>query len=494
VSRSLQSLAVRGTIFNGCSQMLRMSMSLIGTIVLARLLTPADFGIIAMVVPLTAFAALLQNFGLHQALIQAPSLDSDTKTSAFWINVGLTTVTALLVLASAPLVALAYGVREAGLVAAASSATIFVSGFTQTHASLLARDLRFGKLAAMDLATAAVLLVASVALAWWIGNFWALFIGSLAAALANLALLWTLSGWTPGFRGNFAGARELFGLAGAVSGFNFLNFIARQADNLIVGVVEGPRPLGLYDRAYRLMTIPISTVTEPLGRVMLPVLSRLASDPERYRRAFLHSVWGMVLAVAPGASVAAIFSDGVIALLLGREWASAAPIFFWLSIAGVYQPLSSATGWLFITLDRRKDMLRWAVFSAGTTVASFAVGIQWGVVGLAKAYVLVSLARLPLLYVYATRGTTIRPAELYSVFVPIIGAALGTLALQTVAHSSLSVPVLIAMAVVLSYCLAFLIAWLIPGGRHAIRKTWQLLGEQWREIRASKLSAGRPAP
>lgn len=474
--------------------MLRVSLSLTGTIVLAKLLAPADFGIIAMVVPLTAFAALLQNFGLHQALIQAQSLDTGTKTSAFWINASLTTVTALLVLASAPLVALAYDVREAGLVAAASSATIFVSGFAQTHASLLARDLRFGKLAAIDLATAVTLLVATVALAWWIGNFWALFLGSLIAALANLVLLWILSEWSPGLKGNWAGARALFGLAGAVSGFNFLNFIARQADNLIVGVVEGPRPLGLYDRAYRLMTFPISTVTEPLGRVMLPVLSRLADDPERYRRAFLHSVWGMVLAVAPGAAVAAIFSDGVIALLLGREWAAAAPIFFWLSIAGIYQPLSSATGWLFISLDRRKEMLRWAVFSTGTTVASFAVGIQWGVVGLAKAYVLVSLARLPLLYVYATRGTKVAPADLYPVFVPVVGAAMCAITLKALAYGSLTGPALMAIALALSYGVAFVIAWSIPGGRHAIRRTWHLLIEQWREIRMPNINPERPAP
>lgn len=483
MTEGIGSQAARGAIFSGGSQLVKVILSIVATVILARILSPVDFGIIAMIVPVTAFAELVQNFGLYQALVQAKKLERSQISAAFWVNTALALTTALLIVAVSPLIGFYYSSPEAGAVAAATASVIFFTGLAQTHLAILARDLKFGKIAMVEVISALALFATTLFAAWWLENYWAIFLGTLVAAILNVGLVWAISDWMPGLSNNWRSVRSLFGLAGAVTGFNVLGFIARQSDNLIIGAIEGPASLGLYDRAYRLMTFPIATVTAPLGRVMLPVLSRLADEPVRFSQAFLRSIWVMLLLIAPAAAAAAVFSEVVIQILLGSGWQAAAPIFFWLSIAGIYQSVSSATGWLFISLDRRKTMLRWGVFSTFTTVLSFVVGIQWGVEGLAMAYVLTSIARLPILYHISTNGTQIQARSIYLAFAPIAACVLVALIAKYFFADTLGGGSLLAIGVTISYLSAFSVAWLIPAGREAILSSLFHGMEQLRGLR-----------
>jgi len=188
----------------------------------------------------------------------------------------------------------------------------------------------------------------------------------------------------------------MIGFGAGLSTFNILNFFARSADNLMIAKAHGAVALGFYDRAYRLMLLPLTQTTWPLSRIMTPILSRLQDEPEEYRRTYVNSVSLLMLAVQPGVLCAVVYSDATVALLLGSKWAEAAPIFAWLGFAGLHQTFTSTTGWLFISQARMREYGIVGLAGSTLAIASFAVGLPWGPLGVAISYVVTDYAlRLP---------------------------------------------------------------------------------------------------
>jgi PST family polysaccharide transporter len=255
--------------------------------------------------------------------------------------------------------------------------------------------------------------VATATAAVVLRSYWALWIGSLTGVVVSVVLFWKSSGWRPNTRPSFRGAGEMVRFGGKVSVANMVNFLIRNADNVLIGRVSGPAQLGLYDRSYKLMMLPLVNISGPLGQVMLPALGRLRDDGEAYRRAFLTAVRTLQLVLVPGAAVAAATSDRMIPFLLGPRWSAASDIFFWLSLTGLIQPLPNTMGWLFITSGRVGEQLRWNIFSAAVTLAGFAVGIRYGAVGVAASLFFTAAVRVPILFWYAGIGTSVRAYDLY---------------------------------------------------------------------------------
>ena len=487
MTEPLAAVVARGAIYGGISQLVNIAVGLLGTILLARLLAPEDFGVFAMVAPAAALAALLQSYGINQAIIQAPTLRDDERSGAFWVSLTLAAGIAAFIFFAAPWVGAFYDDARTEALTKAVAATVVASALWQTHSALLARNLRFGALAAIEVSSVLVAFLVSLGAAYLLRSFWALWLGPFVASLVATALHWSLGGWHPDLQHRWRAARSMFGFASVLTGYSFLNFLARQADNVIIGSVAGAGPLGFYDRAYRLMTAPISNISEPLARVMLPTLRRLTDRPRVFRSAYVKATWLMQLVLAPIAVTAALTSETLVPFLLGPRWGPAAPIFFWLSIAMVYQPLSNSTGWLFISLRRSKEMLYWGAFSSVTTILSFAYGITEGVVGLARAYVLVSLARLPILYFISTRNSPVRQSDLYWHLFPVAACAASGWAVRS-GFAPDAHPALVICAVAMTtYIAAFVAVLLVPSGREAVVRAMEHFG---RIVRHRKAAVG----
>lgn len=186
---------------------------------------------------------------------------------------------------------------------------------------------------------------------------------------------------------------------GQVSGFHLLNYFSRNGDNLLLGKVWGPNALGFYSRAYSLSVVPITQIIGPLSAVAMPTLSRLQSDPDRYRRYYLGMLDKVLLVTVPISVLCVLAPDWLILVILGNQWHEATPVFAWLAVSAVFQSIASTTGWLFFSQGRSRELLMWGAISCPIILGSFFLGLRWGPVGVAAAYSLTLILLItPLLF------------------------------------------------------------------------------------------------
>jgi polysaccharide transporter, PST family len=251
---------------------------------------------------------------------------------------------------------------------------------------------------------------------------------------------------------------------------------------VLIGRVWGDLALGLYDRAYKLLLFPLQQVNNPLSRVMMPALSRLQEEPERYRHAYLRTLQQILLLTVPGVVFLIVSADQLVPALLGAQWAEAAPIFRWLGVSALVQPMNSTMGWLFMSQGRAGHFLRWGAFSAASCMAAFAAGLPWGAIGVAAAYSLTELfVRLPALWWYVTRRGPVRLGDLIETALPFLfGGGLayaGTWLLLNHIGAAANTLISLLAAGCLSYALAILGLTTLPAGRRTIRETFTLVTE-----------------
>jgi PST family polysaccharide transporter len=385
----------------------------VSTVVLARLLDPADFGLLAMVTAITGIADLVRDFGMTGSIINARKMSDEIWRSVLWFSVALGTVLMIIVAASAPLIADLYGEPRLVLLTLVISPGLLLNGIAMPMQARATRDLRFGALANIDIVSTAVGVACSIAagLAGW--GVWSLVVMAGGSGLSRLAMLWVVA--KPKF-GRPHISRKVIPIlttGGNIFGNELLNYAERNLDNVIVGYQFGAAVLGQYSRAYSLFLLPLQQMNGPIGRVALPVLSKLRDDPDRYRRYIRGAVLVIGYLTLPTYAIAAAVSPSLISLLLGPGWSQAATIFSILSIAGFVQAITKVRGWLYITLGRSHRQFMYDLVTRPMVVAGFFAG-AWvgGVYGVALLYGLLTLALLVPGFFFAIRGTFVRASDI----------------------------------------------------------------------------------
>jgi O-antigen/teichoic acid export membrane protein len=410
----LKGYAVRGGAITIGAQACSFLIQLTSVVVLARLLSPEAFGLIAMAAVVTGLVGLFNDLGLSQAVIQREDLTEAQLSSLFWINLGLSCALALVVVALAPLTALVYGEPELLAIMLFLALSFPLTGASVQHRAILARQMRFGRLKAIEIAAALLGLLVGIGCAIGGFGYWSLVAMSLSSALLSTAAFWLLANWYPSRPGIAPGTTGLVRFGLNITGFNLLNYFSRNADNALIGYAWGPASLGLYTRAYGLLMMPLTQINGPIAQVAIPALSRLVDEPEAYRSAYFRIVDKILLVTMPLIGFLIAMSDEVILLAFGDQWLGASPIFFWLGVAALTQPLSNSVGWLFITQGRSDELLWWGLISAPLIVISFSLGLSYGPVGVASAYALcVSFIVSPLLYAFAARKGPVKTLSLF---------------------------------------------------------------------------------
>lgn len=467
--------AAGGALYIGGSQAARFLLSVATTVIVARILSPGDYGVIAMWAPIFAFVTLFQDFGFSTAAIQAKQLSREQSSTLFWVNVLASLVIAALLIVCAQFVGMFFDDPRVASVTAASASIVLIGSLAIQHTALLNREMRFRALALVAVASAITSAVATIALALYLKSYWALFLGTLASVIIQTLLTWILSGWRPGQRASFGDTRDLLEFGTHVAAFDLVNFLSRNADNVLIGKVWGAAALGIYDRGYKLMMTPMQFINAPLSRVMLPVLSRLRDEPERYRKAFLFSFQAILLATAPAAAVAVAASDKVVMVLLGPSWSAAAPIFFWFALIMIYQPAASSLGWLLISCGRSRAYAGWGTFFSLATVTSFIIGLPGGPVGVARAYFFVNVGVAASLMVVATKDSPVRVADLVRASLPALGAVGISWLLVRSIEDQLTPLALLVLAIPAAYLIALATVWIMPDGRKSFTQLWGLI-------------------
>ncbi|RAZ88590.1 lipopolysaccharide biosynthesis protein [Mesorhizobium hawassense] len=422
----LKVASVNGTAINFVSQALKFLMQFCYQILVARLLLPEDFGIVAMAAPLFAFAALFSDFGLTQATVQRDEINQEQLSFVFWVNVGLSAAICLTVIALAPVAGVFFREPRIVPIVVGLSATFVIGGLCAQHLALLNRQLLFAKIALVELVSFLAGSATCLLFAWNGFGYWALVYSQIATALTTLLLAWWFAKWVPSRPALRSQNFHLLNFGANITSFNFLNFFARNFDNILIGRYLGEMPLGIYDRAYKLLLLPLSQITTPIAKVALPSLARTLSEPGTYRRFYFRMLELTILATYPAVIFAIINSQLLILTLLGPRWSEVSEVFSILAFGAIFAPISSSTGWLFISQDRTKEMRNWGALSSALFVASFVCGLPWGISGVAAFYIGVGTIQGPILWWGATRRGPLSFKQMLEVLWPYFVSAIMT--------------------------------------------------------------------
>lgn len=389
-----------------------MLVQIAGTVVLARLLDPSDFGLVAMVLAVTAFADQLRTLGLGQVVTLAESITHRQASTLFWLNIAVGTALALLVAAIGPLLGAFYGHAQLAGIALALASVYVVESLSVQHNALLLRQLRFRSVAVRGFLAKAVSVAVAIGCAVGGLGYWSLVVGYIAASVASTVFTISAVRWVPSRPGWSPGMRPLLSFGGGLSVFYVLNYLSRNADNILIGKFLGAASLGLYTRAYSLLMQPIHQVNRPIGAVAQPALAALWGDPAAYRAYYLTVIRGLGLVGMPITALLAVLAEDTVVVLLGERWLAVADVFRLLALAGILQVVAYTNGWLYATSDRAWAMARWGLVSRPLVIAAFVVGLPWGITGVASAYAAVQLLLLPLGFCSATKGTPISMSDI----------------------------------------------------------------------------------
>ncbi|PPG54154.1 lipopolysaccharide biosynthesis protein [Rathayibacter sp. AY2B3] len=374
--------AARGAAATLGGQWIRFVLQLGALAVLARLLSPDDYGVVSMVLAIAGVATLLGDFGLSMASIQSSDVTDAQRNNLLWINVLLGLVLGGIVFLLAVPIAAFYGRDELVPVCQALSAVFVVNSVTAQFKAEVSRRFRFRWLAASDVLAQLVASTGAVLLALSGAGYWALVAQQLLVAVTTLVVLVIGAGWLPGLPSRTQGMRAFLGFGANTVGVQLVNYISGNADSVLIGRVWGAGALGVYDRAYQIFRMPLQQIAAPMTRVAFPVLSRMKDSPEfeRYvQRAQL------VLAYVMGGVffAAAALADPIIEIALGPGWDESKTIFRILAIGGVFQALGFVYYWVFLAKALTGLQLRFSIVSRSLMVVFMAIGVVWGPIGVA---------------------------------------------------------------------------------------------------------------
>jgi O-antigen/teichoic acid export membrane protein len=394
-SAPLAGRTARGVVWVTSARLATQLFQFIASLVLARLLSPSAYGLVAIVWTFTGFAFLFNDLGIGAALVQSKSITEADASTAFFVNATVGVVLTLLVLAlSGPLSAVMHQPQVAGLLALASLA--FTLSVTTVPTAMLERRMKFHAVAAIDFGTMVLGLAASISAAALGLGAKSLVVGPLVTIAASSALSFLVAGWVPRAMPTRESARKLFAFGKHVTGFNVINYWARNGDNLLLGRFVGPHELGLYSRAYMLMLMPVTQVTGVLGRVLLPVFSAVQDDPARLRSAVLRVSRASGVVFFPLVLGLAATAHNFVLVAFGDRWRGAIPLVAILAISAAPQIMGALSGLLSQAVGKPRLLSTWGNLSSLSVIVAILIGLPWGALGVSIAFAGRAYLGLPL--------------------------------------------------------------------------------------------------
>lgn len=383
---SLGDKAARGSKVVLLTQAFRAALQFGSMIVLARLLDPNVFGLVAMVTSVIGIADLIRDFGLSSAAIQSKTLSTDERTNLFWVNLGFGAACTVVVALCAPFIQSIYD--QAGLIPiiVSLSGVFLLSGANTQFRADLTRSMRYGKLATADIASqvAGIAIAAALAVAGF--GVWALVGQQLTVAVVSLSMNAVSTRWLPGLPQRGVSLRRFFAFGSSLFATQTLTYLTKNVDNVALGIFSGPYQLGLYSRAYQLLMTPLNQINAPMTGVALPVLSKIQDDDERFSRYLDRAQLVACYLTASVFAVAAGVAGPLTLVLFGSQWAEVAPIFAVLAVGGIFRSIQQIAYWTYLAKGRTNAQLKMILVTRPIMIAIILAGIPWGPIGVAVGH------------------------------------------------------------------------------------------------------------
>jgi PST family polysaccharide transporter len=402
----------RGAGVTLAGQLLRILLQVASTAVLARLLSPHDYGLLAVGLVVVGVGEVFRDLGLSAAAVRAPELTDGQRDGLFWLNTAAGMVLAVLAVAAAPLVAAAFGQPDLEGVTRALALTFLLNGLAAQYRAGLSRDLRFAALVGADLLAQAAALVVAVVTAVLGAGYWALVAQQLTQAGMVLVSAVLLARWLPGRPRRGVGLRPYLRFGGGITGTHLVYYLGNNLDSISLGLFAGPAALGVYNRGFQLLMTPLNQLRSPASTVAVPVLSRIQDDVPRFSEYLRRSQLALGFSLVAGMALAAGAAGPLVDLLLGSRWGAVAPVLALLAVAGCAQTLAYVGSWVYFSRGLSGALLRYTLVSLALSAACIAVGSAFGVLGVATGYATAALLEWPLSLWWLSRVTVIPVRDL----------------------------------------------------------------------------------
>ncbi|HEY0267329.1 MAG TPA: MOP flippase family protein [Rhizomicrobium sp.] len=383
---TLRQQVLHGVSWNFASRLGSQFFQVAFSVVLARLLSPREFGVVGMLLVFTGFAQALADGGLSSALIYRQDATEVHQSTVFWMQVGAGAVLSLLFYCGAPAIAAFYGIPLLEPLSRLVAWTFIIQALGLVQSALLMKQFRFKAVAAATLGSTVLSGVAAVLLAKSGYGIWALAWQGLVSISAMTILLWLLSEWRPRFVFDRAAARDMGSYGIYLLGYGSLNYWLRNGTNLLIGKAIGAHGLGIFSRAYTLMLLPLNNVSAVFGQVLFPALVQVQNDMPRFRQHYMMATRLIALVTFPLMVGVAALAEPLILLLLGRKWAEVIPILQILSFVGLFQSIIHPTGSAYNALGKTKALFHLTVLLTAALLLIMVPALRLGIVGVTYAY------------------------------------------------------------------------------------------------------------
>jgi PST family polysaccharide transporter len=378
--------------------------------VLAALLQPEQFGVVAMASVWIGVLSAFAESGFGAALVHRTDVSSAHLSTTFAINIVVGLGLALLGIALAAPAGAFYGNRSVEPVMAALSCGFLIRSLGLTQSAYLQRQLRFKDLAIRDLGASFAGGLAGTLAAFRGWGAWSLVVMTLVNSVASVALVWRVTSWRPRWgEMSIERARELWPYSSRILGFNGVKAIVQNSDRLVIGFLLGARAVGLYTFAFRLVVFPVRTLLGAVDAYLFPRLCRIQSDLTAVRDEYVLIMRLVLAAVIPAMVVAAFVAPQIVVGVFGQRWAPAivpVQILTIASLAGVFYP---PVGDVVKALNRPGWMMGWALLYASASCLSLWAGSYYGLAGAVWAYSLAHVALIPVVLGMVNSLVALRP-------------------------------------------------------------------------------------
>lgn len=383
----LKKKTIQGLTWTGIAQAITQISQLLITMILARLLSPDDFGLLGMVVVFTNFVDIFCEMGISGALIQRQDLNELHYSSVFWLNLMVGTSLMLLTIVVSPFISRFYNQPVLASILMVISVNFLIASFAIVQKAIFSKEMEFKKLALVEIIAVIVGGIVGIYTAYSGYGVWSLIYRIIAFSSLNMFLLWLLSNWRPKFIFSIKAIKDIFPFSINMMGFNFLNFFARNIDSILIGKVLGVQALGYYTLAYRLMLYPVQNISGVVGKVMFPAFSKIQVDLEKVRTTYMEMVKAISLVTFPIMWGLFVVAPEFVHIIYGPQWQPMVILIRILCICGIFQSIGTTIGNILLSQGRADLLFKVQIIGTFLVTLFIIAGLKWGIIGVSISYV-----------------------------------------------------------------------------------------------------------
>ncbi len=379
--------ALNATLWSGADFFIRQGFQFVVSIILARLLSPEEFGTIALLFLFTGIASALVDSGFSAALIQKAHTTQVDESTVFWFTFGMSVAMALLLCALSPLIANFYSMPILIPLTMLMALNIVITALSVVHATLLTKHLDFKTQLKIGAYASVVSGSLAIVMAYKGYGIWALAAQYLVASTITTILFWIYKSWRPSLAFSKESAKSQFSYGGYLLAATLTDVIYTRGYSLLIGKFYGVRELGFFSRAEGVRQLPVSGLSSVMSRVAFPLFSAAANDKALLKRGVQFALRGMMLINIPMMIGLAAVAEPLILVLLGKQWLPAAPILQILCLGGIFWPLHVINLNALTAQGHSKLFLRLEFIKKGFGISFLLLGTYFGIMGIAWSQV-----------------------------------------------------------------------------------------------------------